>query len=599
MSESQIRGRVGWFAATCATSGVISAAAEALHFRHDISANSHVSRKPDVGAIARRTLMNAAVATPLLVCWQEVAEYVLQKASVRGRRMRWLIVLLAAAGAEQLVFSRIARILLGKLYRFFEGDDEALRDKLLWKYFGEVVRGDTNVWLPASVALHALVPLRARPCVAKALAIVHPFVVLRWTAAPRAVALPPPLDISDRGAPLRAPTVEEPAPVPVAPITTQKPSSESDISPSAVDSDQSTALPDEGAHTSLWSRLCCRRRPASCASSSVLPDTYEKDIAVPASTTTGELPDQAPSVGSRAGAISSAAAAYRFVDALRELRQAEAVGDDLHGQVGDEVLEQVRRIGGKFEESLSLLTKPLSSYEVFCKSQNPSFEFGGKLADGFMYLDFVNESAPTDLLYAVCARVERGLAKHFDDEFVQGTPLWNRYPYDELWNIQSYRKFLRQGLDDVVFCSVVDALEEPVQAIWIATYTPLLEDVVAGSVLGVRVPPPWTNHQRPPEVLVAHLLRPLPGGGIWQRTVCKIRPGPLIYNILSWTPKAVKRNVIQAQLARQISLFERFIRGHPDIEEKLRDPSRVALYNTLRDRLATVGCRRGAHSADH
>jgi len=160
----------------------------------------------------------------------------------------------------------------------------------------------------------------------------------------------------------------------------------------------------------------------------------------------------------------------RIVEARRELARMEAAKYDL-SCFDPKLLEQIRRIGGKYDESLAMLNTEVSSLPVHETNSKLKLAWGLSLANGTLRATFSVER-DLELVKSVVAFQEKDLDVGLKESVVRVDSLGDPSANDSLWRVISFAKSLGTKGDDIIVESSADALDEPLGSIWMSGYSP-------------------------------------------------------------------------------------------------------------------------------
>eukprot|EP00747_Dinoflagellata_sp_TGD_P169183 gnl/TRDRNA2_/TRDRNA2_197486_c0_seq1.p1 gnl/TRDRNA2_/TRDRNA2_197486_c0~~gnl/TRDRNA2_/TRDRNA2_197486_c0_seq1.p1 ORF type:complete len:499 (+),score=53.74 gnl/TRDRNA2_/TRDRNA2_197486_c0_seq1:27-1523(+) len=206
--------------------------------------------------------------------------------------------------------------------------------------------------------------------------------------------------------------------------------------------------------------------------------------------------------------------AGRTVEAHREIQRLEAAPEtsgDPYRLLGSSGLERIRRISARFVESLEELDAHRTPERDEEGTWLEKFAVGGggcgwtEMSDdeaggcGLKFASRVRDSLfqvvttvtyeGLDVMQAFVGICEYDLCSFFDTEVVETEPLKQRST-DGLWRV--LKRCRHGGLEDnIMRVSFLDALDEPLGALWFSSYTPAMADLSEGlsEISGVAVPP--------------------------------------------------------------------------------------------------------------
>mmetsp|Transcript_27701 Transcript_27701/g.77898 ORF Transcript_27701/g.77898 Transcript_27701/m.77898 type:complete len:589 (+) Transcript_27701:1-1767(+) len=171
--------------------------------------------------------------------------------------------------------------------------------------------------------------------------------------------------------------------------------------------------------------------------------------------------------------ISSAMRAGRAKEVERRLISLETghYGDtSARESMSDVTLERLGRISSCFEESLKeLKTSGTEGWRRESKEEH-GVEFSFRVADDHFQVVSITEFEGIDALHAFVGLTEFDLSKQFLPR-TQDTHLLQRFGTgDTLWRELGRGSVVKQ--DNILHVSSMDALDEPLGALWVSVYTP-------------------------------------------------------------------------------------------------------------------------------
>jgi len=323
----------------------------------------------------------------------------------------------------------------------------------------------------------------------------------------------------------------------------------------------------------------------------------------------------------------------RYANAYRTLQSLETAGRNPYDFVDESIVERVRRITPMYAEALQECGKAetnmsdMGNYLWLEELQSEIvYLFKGKtLSVAFSrYVQNVNVSSlvaaiaendiiqknpqdytlpataptkswkrknslsgiPTDLA-AECA-VSNG-----DDEYCMKLPTtgggWNAsircsvelgrpIPSDSIWHTMTKEPDVPVRSDDVLHISIVDALDEPCNSIFIFMYTMLNTDA-----LGSQPPPVLKGHTRQPWNFTTFKYTPH-RDGIRFFIIVDAELHPAVIYILKWLPTVIMKKVL-TKIAKTLGEdLEQFARHSVELRERMKISARAPLYESLRQR---------------
>lgn len=248
--------------------------------------------------------------------------------------------------------------------------------------------------------------------------------------------------------------------------------------------------------------------------------------------------------------------------------------------LGDETFDMVCRVAAKYDASLAMFG--LRVPEFSCNEENHALDlqWGVKLEGGMMTIKSVIGYPEIDPVCVVAGRLEMDLEGHFNPSFVHAEAL-NKHPSDTLWRRLDCGMPMCRS-DNVVHTSLVDALDEPLGAIWIGLYSP-------PDRRNTEVPRLEHGHVRLPYIFAALKIEPASRTqcgfqGARQTFVSEVQLPSAIYRILCAAPSWMLKWLCRSWFERQVPSFAQFATS-PELRARLRSSSRAPLYEHLRRRL--------------
>lgn len=333
----------------------------------------------------------------------------------------------------------------------------------------------------------------------------------------------------------------------------------------------------------------------------------------------------------------------RIMEAHREVKRMECIPRNELWVFDRKVIEQIKRIGAKYEESMDLLNIDVSSLPVHETNAKMKLEWGLQLTDGTLRATFSVER-DLDVVKSFVAFQEKDLDVGIKDNLVQVDPLGSPSSNDSIWRVISHAAALGTKGDDIIIESSVDALSEPLGAIWMSGYSPTAQDkrlaqdmensrrgsnhshskVVAtmskrmrtairksririGKITssglktnkvgddtfnGVRIPKPEKGHNRAANLFFATKVTPLHATGserlhgFRQTSVVVAKLNPVVYGLISVFPGFMLRKMARGQLEKNILDFERKVRTVELLDERLVAQPRSRFYQSLHAHLS-------------
>ncbi|CAK0874250.1 unnamed protein product, partial [Prorocentrum cordatum] len=146
----------------------------------------------------------------------------------------------------------------------------------------------------------------------------------------------------------------------------------------------------------------------------------------------------------------------------------QACGAQPDAALDAELLEQVRRVGTRYEETLEMLSWQVRDLPVFESNEELRLEWGFRSSGNMVWVVVVWDTPDVDLVRALAGRLERSLSDHYDTGVISCEPLWQKRAYEEIWHKVSVVEAAgKTTMDEILIDSTVDALDEPLGAVWV------------------------------------------------------------------------------------------------------------------------------------
>lgn len=209
-------------------------------------------------------------------------------------------------------------------------------------------------------------------------------------------------------------------------------------------------------------------------------------------TPTARWADGQPQIGSRKGSLSfkqdeplkAAISEGRWVEAHRRWRELEVSNSAARPFLDDETINRLRRVSSRFEESVEKeLTQAAGEY---WQGQGDGIAY--RLGNDFLQVTSSKVFTGVHPLHAFVALCEYDLFAKHSTGVISATPV-GEFPRacDSLWHVMKTASGRKE--DNILQVSCVDALDEPLGALWVSTYVPWdFEDDADVSSIGGRRP---------------------------------------------------------------------------------------------------------------
>jgi len=282
----------------------------------------------------------------------------------------------------------------------------------------------------------------------------------------------------------------------------------------------------------------------------------------------------------------------RWIEAYRRWTCLEASHTSARPFLEDDTISQLRRVSSRFEESVEREIKPAAGEQW--QGQGDGFAY--RLANDFLQVMSSKIYRGTHPLLAFVALCEYDLFAQHTPGVISATPVGqSSRACDSTWHV--LRTTSGRKEDNLLQVSCVDALDEPLDALWVSTYVPWeLEDAESSSG-GGRRPSDWGRT----ELQGATLPKPQEGKvrlDYW-RSVYAIKPMWLDFGtepVFQLTMGIRKRpssaacvfpSFMQSEVATFWKAFDKYLDDcKREIGWRMCFSRNVGLYDSVRRRLA-------------
>eukprot|EP00445_Apocalathium_hangoei_P058539 CAMPEP_0204079892 /NCGR_PEP_ID=MMETSP0360-20130528/173090_1 /ASSEMBLY_ACC=CAM_ASM_000342 /TAXON_ID=268821 /ORGANISM="Scrippsiella Hangoei, Strain SHTV-5" /LENGTH=489 /DNA_ID=CAMNT_0051028645 /DNA_START=11 /DNA_END=1479 /DNA_ORIENTATION=- len=171
--------------------------------------------------------------------------------------------------------------------------------------------------------------------------------------------------------------------------------------------------------------------------------------------------------------LSTALRAGRWIEARQRLESLEAAGTSEAVQyLDDSTMERLRRINARFEDSLHELKPKEQDGWILNQTANHGLDFRFRLTSRTLEVVSSKVFEGVDALHAFIGLCEFDLQRKYDKQILDVQTLEQVGTGDSLWRIVKQVAVAKE--DNVLHVSCIDALDEPLGALWVSTYTPVL-----------------------------------------------------------------------------------------------------------------------------
>jgi hypothetical protein len=316
-------------------------------------------------------------------------------------------------------------------------------------------------------------------------------------------------------------------------------------------------------------------------------DTFcEDDVSVHSTGMTGSALVPLPACAAAGCTIMSALHAGRALEAHRELSRLLSVGADANSLVDAAVKERLDRIADRYRKSL-VAFETRSNKGWVQENSRAGFDFAfrinGEQVDMFADIAFDN----CDPLYALAALREMDLCPAYKPNVSKARSLGDDlHAVDALWMIDQTGQFSGQKEDSIVEIVALDALDEPMKALWISFANPTTNDT--NSLRGVALPPVEKGTRRIQDGCTTFRITPKPSMGGFQLAVAaRARIPAAVSKMPSFAMKMIMRRDMQNFAER----LRHHIKGCDELQHRVERSSRAVFYRGIEQHLQD--CKRG------
>jgi len=277
------------------------------------------------------------------------------------------------------------------------------------------------------------------------------------------------------------------------------------------------------------------------------------------------------------------------MEAQRELRRLEMAGVDPAAIFTDRSLEHVRRIGMTYEESHKLLHGRFKDMDTSERLPELRCEWGISIKGDCSTLLYSVEEPELEVVRAAAALMERDLQKAFNQGIVKAERLGTPRNNEQFWRTWTYSRTAKAYTDSVLIINALDALDEPVSAIWGSYETPSSD---AAKAQGVGIPPPDANCARPEYQLTVWQITPLHEvgqgdrrKGFRMRMQVDMKLPAVMQAVVSMMPWIAIRRWARSRVAKAVEGFTQYVTDSKELEERIRTSKHKAFYAALHQHL--------------
>lgn len=172
-------------------------------------------------------------------------------------------------------------------------------------------------------------------------------------------------------------------------------------------------------------------------------------------------------------ALQAAYRSGRWIEANRQIKALEMDGKIVADFLDEASVERVRRVEHSFAESLSVLVPTSAAGWLEGEDPQNGFEFAHRLIDGIFQVRACTVLEGIDAITAFIGLCEFHLVEEYLPGVARAHLLLQKVPNDSVWHVQTNpQRGLCGKEDNILHVSAVDALDEPLAALWFSAYTP-------------------------------------------------------------------------------------------------------------------------------
>mmetsp|Transcript_62678 Transcript_62678/g.115250 ORF Transcript_62678/g.115250 Transcript_62678/m.115250 type:complete len:472 (-) Transcript_62678:148-1563(-) len=285
----------------------------------------------------------------------------------------------------------------------------------------------------------------------------------------------------------------------------------------------------------------------------------------------------------------SAWRAGRAVEAYRELLRIEDAGSNPNEFLDEASIERIQRIGARYESSQGEIQAAAGSDWVFDHDAASGLELAFRSGDSLFQMVATAKFEREDPLRAFAALCEHDLCTGYNKEVSRVEQLGGRHdhPHDSIWRMWKQGKLGTE--DNIRQLSCVDALDEPLGALWVSVYSPSPQEI--STLRGVKIPPADARCRRAWNSQMTFCIKPLKaandqshGGFSLTVSICT-KPSPVAKKLLSFTPSRLLGSKVRSEALLMMNNFGKHVATCGELDQRLTTSSRAELYASVRQRL--------------
>lgn len=296
--------------------------------------------------------------------------------------------------------------------------------------------------------------------------------------------------------------------------------------------------------------------------------------------------------------VAAAIKCGRWLEAQRKLRSIETAAGagataPTAGLVDGVLRERVARVAARYDASLAELSAREDDGWEHEHCEGQGLDFAYRLASSSLQVVASTVFRGIDALHAFVGLCEYDLCAKYTSQVISTEPLGSVEAGDGLWHVLKRATVGKE--DNILHVSYIDALDEPLGALWVSAYVPseLDEPPTSGGgwpskVGGVAVPQPSQGSVRLGFWRTAYAITPLwgedAGGG--QGGVPAVR---LTFSLCRRPSNArcILRCFMRREVDEFVATFKRLMEDCSDLQARVHFSRNAGLYDSVRRHLET------------
>lgn len=280
----------------------------------------------------------------------------------------------------------------------------------------------------------------------------------------------------------------------------------------------------------------------------------------------------------------------QFISARREQQRLQAAGVDPEHIFKQQSLERVRRVCTTYEESMKILQGRFKDMDTSEKMDCYNCEWGLTVKGDALTMLYSVEEPELDLISAVAALMERDLQKAFNQGIVRTERLGTSSSNEQFWRTWTYSRTAKAYSDNIQIINSMDALDEPVAAVWGSYATPSTE---AATAQGVYLPPADPGCARTEHAFTVWQLVPMHDQGHRHRSLgfrmrmqMDVKLPAVIATAVNLLPWFAVRRLARNRVSKAVKEFHEFVRTSEELKERVQTSAHKRFYSWLKERLS-------------